>query len=138
MDPIRWEKRFSVGIHEIDRQHKRLFELIGQLETVLMDLSLRNTLKELMEYTETHFSYEQNMLDKAGYPKFESHLDEHERFTLTAADSYDQINQDLRNINKNGARLAAFLRDWLTEHILKTDKRYAKFMEDKEIDPPRF
>ncbi|MDT8447954.1 MAG: bacteriohemerythrin [bacterium] len=138
MEITKWDQRFSLGIDQIDEQHKRLFELIGNLEQVLMDLSLRKALNDLIEYTETHFSYEQMMLDQAGYPAFDAHLGEHEKFTGTATQTYDQINQDLRSINKKGAHLAAFLRDWLTQHIMKTDKQYVDFMKDKPIPEPKF
>jgi len=64
-----WKDRYSLNIGEIDKQHKRLFEIGARVYdlAVLNDSydhydEIMKTLDELLEYTEYHFRYEENIM----------------------------------------------------------------------------
>ena len=78
---ITWKDEYSVGLDSIDQQHKKLINLINQLTTAV-DYSTgeefeREALAELVEYTKTHFSYEEGLMEDNGYPDFEAHRAQH-------------------------------------------------------------
>ena len=81
MDRIVWDNSFSVGIEEIDEQHKKWISIINDLHDALM--SGKNlgsitgkSLKAMEEYAHFHFSFEEEYLQKAGYPYLENHKKE--------------------------------------------------------------
>jgi len=78
---IQWKDEYNVGIDSIDQQHRKLVNLINQLQTAV-DYSTgeefeREALDELVDYTLTHFGYEEGLMEKYGYPEFEPHKAQH-------------------------------------------------------------
>jgi len=129
---VEWKPQYSVGIDSIDRQHKKLIALINSLQTAV-DYSAgaeyeREALNELVDYTKTHFGYEEDLMEKFGYPDFTLHRAEHElmisRVEQVLAEY--QVNPDTAMQNA-----IDFLRDWLINHINGTDKQYSSFLIDR-------
>ena len=80
---LKWKSDYSVGIASIDAQHRKLIDLINSLQTAV-DYSTgevfeRKALDELVDYTKTHFKFEEDMMEQNGYPDFESHRESHVR-----------------------------------------------------------
>ena len=78
---VEWKDEYSVGIDSIDQQHKKLLGLINQLQTAV-DYSTggefeREALDQLVDYTKTHFSYEEGLLEQNAYPDYEPHKAQH-------------------------------------------------------------
>jgi hemerythrin len=117
---IEWRDAFKVDIPQLDEEHRHLFELVGALNLKSMD----KTINELVDYVVTHFSNEQELMEKSEYPEFDAHLKLHEEFSLRVADflgsgqawTEDQIQQ-----------LRRFLNKWLVGHILTHDRRFSKW-----------
>ena len=127
MPTIEWTKELSVGIHEIDEQHKKWVEIINELHHALMCFKgnddLKKTLiKEMADYTDYHFSEEEKYMQEIAYPNYENHKNIHEWFKV-------KINQ-LKGAVTSGERVLAreimkVLQHWLVGHIMKEDKYYA-------------
>ena len=126
MDLITWSSQLSVGVIEIDTQHKRLIDIINRLNDAMHSgkesEALGKVLTELVEYTVYHFNTEEHLMLQRNYVDSPTHKLEHKRFIETITgfkkkfDAGDvKISTDIMN----------FLRDWLTSHILKTDKKFA-------------
>jgi hemerythrin-like metal-binding protein len=131
---VEWKKEYSVGIDSIDRQHKKLVNLINHLQTAV-DYSTgeefeREALDELVDYTKTHFSYEEGLMEQNGYPDFEPHKAQHIKMIRQVESVIAEYEE-----NKENAMQGAldFLRDWLINHINGTDKQYSKFLRDKGV-----
>ena len=129
---IEWQDSYSVGINSIDQQHKKLVNLINQLQTAV-DYSTgeefeREALDELVKYTKTHFAHEESLMQQYGYPDYEPHTAEHKKMIGIVEDVLTEYDQD-----KERAILSAlnFLRDWLINHINGTDKQYSSFLIEK-------
>ena len=131
---VEWKDEYSVGIDSIDQQHRRLVNLINQLHTAVTystgEEFEREALDELVDYTKTHFSYEEGLMEQNGYPDFEPHKAQHKKMI-------DQVEIVLREYEEN-ADLAMqdalnFLRDWLINHINGTDKQYSEFLRGKGV-----
>jgi len=121
-----WKDEYSVGIDEIDRQHRSLIHMINDLYEAMQDGSsgavLTPILAALKDYTAAHFATEELCMREAGYPGLEQHRQEHAVMTAKIA--------ELDAMHRSGKRAVSiqvllFLRDWLASHICETDRRMA-------------
>ena len=127
---IDWDDRMSVGIEEIDKQHKRLLALINDLHGACHEDcpsdKVDNAADALTEYTRVHFATEEQYMDGHSYPGQEEHMEEHMEFSLKAMDFFgDYVSGSNPGLNKE---MLAYLKDWLLNHILKTDRRLGAFL----------
>lgn len=133
MDELKWEDKFSVGNYEIDRQHKRLFEFINNFnkyhELNIISAGLVTTLNDMKNYTEYHLKYEEDLLNKISYKEVAYHKKIHDQFINTI----NKVENDLLNMgDKEYADLGIFLTKWIYNHILIEDKKYVKYLNQKE------
>ena len=131
---VEWKDDYSVGIDSIDQQHKRLLNLINQLQTAV-DYSTgeqfeREALDELVDYTKTHFSYEEGLMRDNDYPDFEAHKLQHEKMFKKVGEVLSEYEQDHDTAMSNAAE---FLKDWLIKHINGTDKEYSSYLIGKGV-----
>ncbi len=126
-----WSDAMSVHHAEIDSQHKRLIEMINSLHDAIVTRKSRDVhesiIKEMVQYTLTHFQTEEQYMQKINYPFLPNHKGEHEKFTVKALELQTRVENSgfilpLETLN--------FLRDWLKHHILGTDKKYSVFMQE--------
>lgn len=121
------KEEYKIGVELIDEQHKKLFELADKAYMLLKDdFSLDkydkivHIIEELKEYTIFHFKSEEEYMQSINYKRLFSQKIEHAEFIK----KIEAI--DLRRIDENQdeglVKILNFLNDWLTEHILKTDK----------------
>lgn len=126
MATLVWTEQFSVGVEEIDNQHKILIDLIDRLYQAAVkrqDKELTaEVLATLIDYTKTHFALEEDLLKLSGYPAFAVHQQEHVRFVQKIADLSSKFQVENRSVT---LELIKFLNNWLSGHILNTDKAYA-------------
>ncbi len=123
---IEWKDDYNIGIESIDQQHRKLVSLINQLQTAV-DYSTgeefeREALDELVDYTKTHFSYEEGLMEKYGYAELEPHKAQHRKMIAKVEAVLSEYEQ-----NQDRAMQDAldFLKDWLIRHINGTDKQYS-------------
>jgi hemerythrin len=126
---VEWKDDYSVGIDSIDQQHKKLLNLINQLQTAV-DYSTgeqfeREALDELVDYTKTHFTYEEGLMRDNDYPDFEAHKLQHEKMFNTVQEVLEGYETDHDTAMSNAAE---FLKDWLINHINGTDKEYSSYL----------
>jgi len=132
MSLFKWTGELSVNIKEIDRQHKTLVDTINQLWQAMKDGEAREVigeiLKNLVDYTHVHFTYEENLMEKHGYPELEEHRKKHAFVTGKVQEFADRLNHDA---HAPTIELATFVKNWLQQHILGTDKKYGPFLKEK-------
>lgn len=130
MELIEWSDKYLVGYNEIDNQHKGLVILINELYTLMTKGKSKENLEiifdHLTDYTKEHFSMEEMMMKKYAYPDYEQHKLEHMKFV----DRLNGFRSDFKN-NKVTISIEVlnFLKDWLLNHILVTDKKYMPLLE---------
>lgn len=131
---LEWKDEYCTGIDSIDQQHRKLVNLINQLQTAV-DYSTgeefeREALNELVDYTKSHFGYEEKLMSDNGYPDYEPHKAEHEKMI-------GKVNEVLSEYEQNHElairHALAFLKDWLINHINGTDKAYSSFLIGKGV-----
>lgn len=132
---VEWKDEYSVGLESIDKQHKKLLNLINQLQTAV-DFSTgeefeREALDALVDYTKTHFTYEEGLMKDNGYPDYEPHKAQHEKMIKHVEEVLSEYEQDQDTAMSNAT---AFLKDWLINHINGTDKEYSEFLINKGVN----
>ncbi len=118
---LTWNKRFSVGNRDLDKQHKKLLEIINQVTNSAGRQDLLQSLIDLNKYASDHFSYEETLLEKCGYKNFEEHTLLHEEFISQIG--VFMISRDLEK-----KELLSFLYQWLISHILVEDMAYREYL----------
>jgi hemerythrin len=138
MPLINWNDSLSVGVDYIDNQHKQLVSIINRLnDAMLQDKGndvMSQILDNLVDYTKSHFKSEEHLMRKYGYPESANHLKEHDKLTKEVIDFAENFKQGKAIIT---LPVLNFLKDWLNNHILKTDKLLGQFLSkdvEKDLD----
>ena len=123
-----WKVSYETGIEQIDEQHKMLVKYINELYDAALksetsDIT-KTILKKLNDYVETHFRDEEKLMSVAKYEKLEEHKAEHTAFE----NKIKEYNEDISKGFPVTFQLLNFLREWLLDHILVTDKQYVPFV----------
>lgn len=129
MSLIEWSPRLSLGIDEIDHQHRKLIELINDLDRAMEQgqgkAVIGRTLDGLVAYTQFHFSAEEKLMDRCSYPGSERHKGEHVAFVRKLIDFKTGYAAGQLGLS---IAVMSFLSTWLTEHIQGTDRQYVPHM----------
>ncbi len=130
-----WSEAYSVGVPELDTQHRTLIDMINKLADCPMDdlgnreaaATFNAVLAAMFEYTQVHFEAEEAYLQRIGFPGLPHHEQEHARFfermaefSLTSASSA-----------AHAQSMHQYLLNWLLAHILKSDMQYRRFIEQR-------
>lgn len=135
---LEWNEMYSVGVKELDDQHKKLFDLVGKIEHMSAQedfkVAIYTALDELMEYVMIHFHTEEIYMKSAEYPDFDAHYKKHQKISqeVNARVNY-MMNKELTALDL--VMIHNFISDWLKEHILGEDlcyKAYVKHLELKD------
>ncbi len=73
---MKWKEEYSVKVPSLDAQHQRLFVLFNDLKNENSDgndARVNSVIKELLDYTLKHFTYEEHLLKGHGYSGLEDH-----------------------------------------------------------------
>ena len=134
MPLMTWNNSFSVGIDEMDIQHKKLFNLTNKLFEAMQSGKgkeiLHGVLSELASYTRVHFEAEEQLMQKHNFPGLDEHKALHRQLLTKASDFINKFNSgDVRL----SISLCDFLQDWLKIHISEQDKQYGKHIASQPI-----
>ena len=78
-----WQDDLNIGIDVIDHQHMRIVEMLNHLHVAqksLERLAVAEVIDELVDYTMSHFAFEEELMEVAGYPFCAAHKRVHEIF----------------------------------------------------------
>ncbi len=131
---INWDNSLSVNISDIDRQHKKLVEMINELNDAMRQgkgkEAVGTIINNLISYTRTHFTNEENYFKQHNYPDKDAHIKEHEDFINKVSDFKNQYSQGKIGLTLN---VMDFLSSWLTKHIKGTDQKYSAYLNSKGV-----
>jgi hemerythrin len=130
---MEWDDTFSVGVVEIDGQHKRLIGMVNEFyESIKNDHNeaFARLLDSLIEYAVYHFTTEEKYMDQFGYPGTESHKEEHRLFKKKILDVKKRFEAGSLVLS---LEITTFLKDWIAEHVRGVDKRYSKCFNDNGL-----
>ncbi len=129
-----WKDELLTGVAVIDEQHKELFARIENLLDACNQgkgkAEVANTVDFLAEYIKIHFRDEEEIQRNSGYPEYEAHKAMHDQWVREVAELREQLATDgptVRLVLKVNRTVV----DWLTQHILKVDKRLAEYLRSQ-------
>lgn len=125
---ITWDEKYSVGVREVDLQHKKLVEMVNTLHDAMKagkgKDALASVLQDLINYAASHFATEEKYMTKFNYPAYPTHKNEHEKFVKQVLDFQKDFNSGKAVMT---LEVMNFLKNWLVNHILGTDKKFGPF-----------
>ena len=128
--PIVWDKgRFETGIDVIDGQHKRIVGYLNDLEIAIERkdrAAVGGVLEELVDYTQSHFAFEETLMQEAGYAFLEMHKKVHELFVRRVSGFVTRFAQG----EDIAVELHMMLVRWLSNHIANEDRDYVAAVKE--------
>ena len=127
---MEWKDEYAIGIPELDNQHKTLIEYLTDFELAFDGKAHWNTVHPLMlrarGFVRFHFAVEESLMQIVNYPDFLAHRAEHQ----SVLQQFQAL--ELRVLN-NGMKdeVLPLLTSWLFDHIIDSDKPFARYALDK-------
>ncbi len=132
MKDLVWDHVLSVGIDEIDEDHRILIDLFNILNQSVTEGDapdyLAAVLDELIKCTAWHFSHEERLMLKYGYEGMSEHKTEHQELIESARELQQKILQADKPVAEEDL---VFLERWLTAHILTADMRLGTYLNER-------
>jgi hemerythrin len=129
---LSWADELSVGVTEIDEQHKKLIDMTNSLHDAMRQGHGRDAIgsivKGLVEYTVTHFAYEEGEFEKTGFPGLGAHKAEHASFVEKVGAFVEEFQAGKIGLS---VEVLNFLSSWLVEHIQGSDKEAGAYLVAK-------
>lgn len=134
MPLILWDNdQFSTRISIIDEQHKRLVEMINALHEAMLNRkgtpAIQDVLAQAIDYTVYHFGTEEKLMEEHHYPGLEKHRTQHNKFKEKVL----EFKNNLSTTPTVTLEFSHFLRGWLLEHIMVSDKDLGIFLNHKGL-----
>ena len=136
---MQWTEDLAVGVEKIDAQHKELFEKINDLVSAVKQsvckYKIGDVIRFLEDYVVFHFGEEERYMLKFGYPDYQVHKAQHEKFIA----NFQELKKELPKL-EGGSKPGSYdlsvetnkvVVDWILDHIAKVDKRLGVFLKDK-------
>lgn len=127
-----WRQDYEVGVAQIDREHRYLFDLVNAChDSHVRDgsaMALQQVLSRLVAYAEEHFQNEERLMQDGAFPRWQAHHALHEALF----DAIFELNEKrAAGTARAGMETLSFLKRWLLDHILKEDMEFADFLHRK-------
>jgi hemerythrin len=121
---IVWSSELNIGIDVIDKQHMRIADYINRMHEAIErnDMhEIADLFDELIDYTQTHFTFEEEIQRKARYEFCSAHKRVHMVFIKKLAEYKAQFDKGDIEIAQ---RVLDMLSRWLINHIKHDDADY--------------
>ena len=129
-----WNETYSVGVQELDDQHKALIHMINEMHYAMNNdkgqEAISSIVEQMFDYMELHFSTEEGYMQKCEYLGLPAHQKQHEEFRSKARDLRERVNAGEFVLS---FEIVQFLSDWLQKHIMVTDMKYTSLFAEKGI-----
>jgi len=127
---MRWLDLYATGIEKLDRQHESLTDLLNALNEAYRADKPRDVLlfrlDQLLEATHAHFTDEEALMRERGYADVDLHKAEHDFLLSQVAHFREEYAAEKTALSES---MMDYLRDWLRDHILISDRRMARFLK---------
>jgi hemerythrin len=130
---MKWSDDYRIGLAAVDAQHKRLFELIGDLNIALRagldGADLEKFLIALDQYKTRHFQLEEKYMKECSYPGLAEQQEAHASFTARFA----ELSEELHRTGMTSAMVNAVkeeLSRWLGEHVVGLDMQFGRYYQE--------
>ncbi|KAB0664079.1 bacteriohemerythrin [Oryzomonas japonica] len=123
-----WETSFNLESGVMNEHHQQLVSLINAAYDAIQlndSHGMVRIVGELLDYATYHFRTEADLMRQCGYPSQASHLEQHGHFFRHISDLQSRLHarEPLHNLE-----IVVFLKEWLMQHILVTDRELAGYL----------
>jgi hemerythrin len=130
---LQWRTDYSIGIQEIDNQHKTIIQLINDLLNLCRNdtndedyESFNKLVGIILEHFQKHFETEENLMLEKKYPHYEEHKKRHDKLLEDVKKMVDKIINEKQK--QSLINLVIFLREWFVENIYIMDKQLGEYL----------
>jgi hemerythrin-like metal-binding protein len=131
---IVWDKRLETGHGKIDEQHKSLVEIFNRLHGAMKQGKGRDEVEGILvflkDYTVSHFSMEEQLMNEHNYAGAAKHKQIHAELVQQVADLVSKFQKGTATLT---LPVMNFLEDWLVQHIQGEDYRFALDLKSKGV-----
>lgn len=125
----------SVGVSALDYEHQTLINTINHLHAQMEaghggDV-MRVILGRLTDYAHSHFRHEEALFERYGFAAAATHRAEHVDFGNTVMELQLGLLKGSKTVSRE---TLAFLRDWLSHHILNSDMAYKACLAGRDLE----
>ncbi len=124
-----WSEDLSVGIPEVDEDHRRFFVLINELNRSITTgkepSSIMNTLQSIINDAVEHFAHEEKLFREWQYPEEDAHARKHA--SVVKALGILQLKFVPYGKDSEWMDAGIKIKKILLDHILKEDMKYAEY-----------
>ena len=128
---------YTVGNKPLDDQHDHIFRLLTALECAGSSgegaLTADLLLTHLTAYMKRHFRCEERLMAERGYPKVRGHARQHAECSQRLADLLALVNSNA----VDATDCAPFVREWMHNHLLGSDRQFARWLENRRYSRKR-
>ena len=131
-----WDESLSVGVAEIDDQHKQIFKNYNEFSVACRDGHGADKLNDLLwflsSYVATHFAHEERLMQRINYPGYANHCLMHTEFI-------GEIDKLMHRFSKEGpseelvSTVNKIVKNWLMNHIDLMDRSIGKFVRQQNM-----
>lgn len=129
---ITWREEYSVGYNQFDVQHKKLINIINEIQPLLNNeilsdeelyVEISDILTKLLDYTEYHFESEEKLFEEYNFEYRDEHKELHHSFFMKITELLANLvlDDDLRGVV---SKTDDYLKEWLLNHIQGADQKY--------------
>jgi hemerythrin len=137
MKTIEWQDEYTVGVKELDDQHRSLLNTINMLLEEQRDkyeaAKFSPALSSLIHYAYTHFATEERYLLQVHFPDLKQHVLDHIDFIMKTLGLALRIES---SEDESRIELLRYLKEWYSSHVLGTDRQYIPFLASKKNTEP--
>jgi len=128
---VEWQDDLSIGVLEIDIQHKLLFEKVNGFLEACQSSADSDTVHRLFWFLEayaiTHFNEEEKLMLRLAYPDYLPHRKLHLEFASEVATIKERLR--IEGPTENLVRsMTKFISNWLVQHISNADRAIGTFV----------
>ena len=127
---LKWKANYTIGIPTIDRQHRKIFENLADIERAVTkgqsSNEIRYLIKQLAANLDLHWAVEEAFLEIIRYPRLEEHRQSHAKLNEVLARFEIQLGG-----HRPMEEVVRFFETWFIEHVLAGDVDYLNYAREK-------
>ena len=128
IEDLEWDDKYLTGISAIDRDHKNLFIILQQLNNPRAGtVDFADLFDRMVNYVDTHFAAEEDIMLSLGYPDLENHRIAHKELAATVHRMADLYHTDAGAVSHD--EVLGFVTNWLGNHVLTVDMDYVPYLK---------
>ena len=133
---IEWQDSLSVGVAEIDHQHKLLFGKFNALLAAWVEGKGAHEVAQLFKFLDAymigHFADEEHLMQTIGFPDASQHRQAHMAFARQVASFKDLLRREGATEDLVTS-VSMSMTKWLIKHISSMDRAIGRFVKQQQV-----